>query len=70
MPNERSSSTPFSGNAVAVLGLGPMGRALAGALLAAGHPVTVWNRTPGREGELLARGARAAGTVAAAVASA
>lgn len=33
---------------VTVLGLGPMGRALASAFLAAGHPVTVWNRTPGR----------------------
>jgi 3-hydroxyisobutyrate dehydrogenase-like beta-hydroxyacid dehydrogenase len=29
-----------------VLGLGPMGRALAGAFAAAGHPTTVWTRTP------------------------
>ena len=33
---------------VTVIGLGPMGRAMAGALLAAGHPVTVWNRTAAR----------------------
>ncbi|NEA40417.1 NAD(P)-binding domain-containing protein, partial [Streptomyces sp. SID11385] len=33
---------------VSLLGLGPMGQALAAALLAAGHPLTVWNRTPGR----------------------
>ena len=31
---------------VTVLGLGPMGRALAAAFVAAGHPTTVWNRTP------------------------
>src|SRR4051812_20584378 len=32
---------------VTVLGLGPMGRALASAF-AAHHPTTVWNRTPGK----------------------
>lgn len=37
---------------VTVLGLGAMGRALARAFLAAGHPTTVWNRTPGRAGDL------------------
>ncbi|MFE7634100.1 NAD(P)-dependent oxidoreductase [Kitasatospora sp. NPDC057518] len=64
MPNERSSSTSPDRTAVAVLGLGPMGRALAGALLAAGHPVTVWNRTPGRDAEPLALGARSASSPA------
>jgi 3-hydroxyisobutyrate dehydrogenase-like beta-hydroxyacid dehydrogenase len=34
--------------AVSVLGLGAMGRALATALIDAGHPTTVWNRSPGR----------------------
>ncbi|MFE7591445.1 NAD(P)-dependent oxidoreductase [Kitasatospora sp. NPDC057512] len=67
MPNERSSSTSPALTAVAVLGLGPMGRALAGALLAAGHPVTVWNRTPGRDAEPLALGARSAASPAEAV---
>ncbi|MEU9073886.1 NAD(P)-binding domain-containing protein [Kitasatospora sp. NPDC048538] len=53
-----------------MLGLGPMGRALAGALLAADHPVTVWNRTPGRDADLLAHGARSAVSPTAAVADA
>ncbi|MEW2379697.1 NAD(P)-binding domain-containing protein [Micromonospora sp. NPDC047812] len=52
---------------VTVLGLGPMGRALAGALLAAGHPTTVWNRTAARADPLVARGARRAPTVPEAV---
>ncbi len=34
-----------------------MGRALAEALLAAGHPTTVWNRTPQRAAPLVAAGA-------------
>ncbi|MFJ6619145.1 NAD(P)-dependent oxidoreductase [Kitasatospora sp. NPDC091335] len=70
MPNERSSSTTLTRTAVAVLGLGPMGRALAGALRGAGHPVVVWNRTPGRDSELLALGARSAASAAEAVADA
>ncbi|MFI9450562.1 NAD(P)-dependent oxidoreductase [Amycolatopsis sp. NPDC052450] len=37
---------------VTVLGLGPMGHALATAFTAAGHPTTVWNRTPGKENGL------------------
>ena len=40
-----------------------MGRALAGALLDSGHDVTVWNRSPGKGDELVARGARAAASV-------
>ncbi|MGA4864938.1 NAD(P)-dependent oxidoreductase [Streptomyces lavendulocolor] len=52
---------------VTVLGLGRMGSALAGALLAAGHPTTVWNRTPGKADALVARGALRADTVADAV---
>lgn len=51
---------------VTVIGLGPMGRAMAGVLLRAGHPVTVWNRTPGRT----VPGATVAGTPAEAVAAA
>ncbi|MGW2118083.1 NAD(P)-dependent oxidoreductase [Streptomyces zhihengii] len=54
---------------VTVLGLGPMGRALAGAFLAAGLGTTVWNRTPGRDAELAARGARPAARAAEAVAA-
>ncbi|WP_308013223.1 NAD(P)-dependent oxidoreductase [Streptomyces beigongshangae] len=58
------------GTSVAVLGLGAMGRALAAAFLAAGHPTTVWNRSPHKGDELVARGARRAGTAAGAVRSA
>ncbi|MEV0642736.1 NAD(P)-binding domain-containing protein [Streptomyces sp. NPDC050619] len=56
-------------SAVTVLGLGPMGRALAGAFLDAGLRTTVWNRTPGRDRELLARGASGAPSAAEAVAA-
>ncbi|MFI6416304.1 NAD(P)-dependent oxidoreductase [Streptomyces sp. NPDC050842] len=54
---------------VTVVGLGPMGRALAGAFVAAGVRTTVWNRTPGRDGELVARGAIGAASVEEAVAA-
>ncbi|AEM84483.1 NAD(P)-dependent oxidoreductase [Streptomyces violaceusniger] len=50
-------STHSEQSAVTVLGLGPMGRALAGAFLDAGLPTTVWNRTPGKDRELIERGA-------------
>lgn len=52
---------------VTVLGLGPMGQALASAFLAAGHPTTVWNRTPGRAGGLVERGAVEAPSAAEAI---
>ncbi|WP_406396873.1 NAD(P)-dependent oxidoreductase [Streptomyces uncialis] len=55
---------------VAVLGLGLMGRALAAALLGAGHPTTVWNRSPGKADALAAQGAVRARTAADAVRSA
>ncbi|GGL57705.1 NAD(P)-dependent oxidoreductase [Planomonospora parontospora] len=54
---------------VTVLGLGPMGRALAEAFLDRGHPTTVWNRTASRAEALAARGATAAATAAEAVAA-
>jgi 3-hydroxyisobutyrate dehydrogenase-like beta-hydroxyacid dehydrogenase len=49
--------TSYAENSVTVLGLGPMGRILAGAFLNAGLSTTVWNRTPGRYRELVERGA-------------
>ncbi|WP_147915323.1 NAD(P)-dependent oxidoreductase [Ruania zhangjianzhongii] len=55
--------------AVTVIGLGPMGQAMAHTLLAAGRPVTVWNRTPQRAEALVAAGAHLAGTPADAVAA-
>lgn len=50
---------------ISLLGLGSMGRALATAWLAAGHPVTVWNRTPGKAPEGAVIAASAAEAVAA-----
>ncbi|BAJ32594.1 MULTISPECIES: NAD(P)-dependent oxidoreductase [Kitasatospora] len=49
---------------VGFIGLGGMGRAMARRLLAAGHTVRVWNRSPGPVAELVAEGATAAGTLA------
>ncbi|SEG94316.1 3-hydroxyisobutyrate dehydrogenase [Nonomuraea solani] len=54
---------------IAVLGLGLMGTALAESLLAAGHRVTVWNRSPAKAGPLVAKGATRADTPAQAVAA-
>lgn len=59
------ASTP-----VAVIGLGPMGQAMVRAFLAAGHPVTLWNRTASRAGDLVAAGATLAPTPGDAVGSA
>ncbi|MGV9311093.1 NAD(P)-dependent oxidoreductase [Streptomyces sp. NPDC003691] len=52
---------------VTVIGLGPMGAAMAEAYLAKGHEVTVWNRTAARAEPLVARGARLAESVEAAL---
>ncbi|TDD75780.1 NAD(P)-dependent oxidoreductase [Actinomadura darangshiensis] len=52
---------------VAVLGLGEMGTALAGAFLDGGHPTTVWNRTPGKAEALVAKGAGRGATAGEAV---
>jgi 3-hydroxyisobutyrate dehydrogenase-like beta-hydroxyacid dehydrogenase len=54
---------------VTVIGLGPMGQAMAMTLLKAGHPVTVWNRTPSRAVDVVAAGAVLAATPHAAVSS-
>ena len=55
---------------IGFLGLGAMGSRMAWALLRAGHAVTVWNRTAGRDEELVARGAFRAATPRDAVAGA
>ncbi len=55
---------------VAVLGMGRMGRALAGRFLGGGHEVVVWNRSPGRTSELCERGATEAASIVDAVADA
>lgn len=54
-------------SAVTVIGLGPMGQAITRTLLAAGHPVTVWNRTTGRAEGVVADGATLAAIPAEAV---
>lgn len=54
---------------VTIIGLGPMGQAMARTLLTAGHDVTVWNRTPARAESLLGQGARLAATPAEAIRS-
>lgn len=64
MSSKTTSSEAAAGRrAVTVLGLGSMGTALAAALLAAGHPTTVWNRSPEKAAPLVARGAVLAGSV-------
>ena len=55
--------------AISVLGMGRMGSALAHALLKAGHPTTVWNRTPAKAAPLAAAGAEVAASVRNAVAA-
>ncbi|MFJ8865626.1 NAD(P)-dependent oxidoreductase [Streptomyces sp. NPDC102473] len=52
-----------------LLGLGAMGTALARTWLAAGHPLTVWNRSPARAAELALEGATVARSAAEAVAA-
>ncbi len=52
-----------------LLGLGAMGTALARTWLAAGHPLTVWNRTPARAEALSPEGAKVAASAADAVAA-
>ncbi|MGW7523866.1 NAD(P)-dependent oxidoreductase [Streptomyces sp. NPDC054783] len=52
---------------IAFLGLGRMGAPMARRLLAARHPLTVWNRTPARAEPLVTEGAVRAGSPAEAV---
>jgi 3-hydroxyisobutyrate dehydrogenase-like beta-hydroxyacid dehydrogenase len=52
---------------IAVLGLGAMGHAVAAKLQAAGHDLSVWNRMPGRDEDLVSAGATRADTPADAV---
>ena len=56
--------------AVTLLGLGTMGNGMAKQLLAAGFPLTVWNRSPEKARALETAGARAAETPRAAAADA
>lgn len=49
---------------IGFIGLGNMGGAIAGHLVAAGHEVTVWNRSADKAAPLVERGARQAATPA------
>ena len=59
----------FTMSDVTVIGLGNMGSALARALRAGGHALTVWNRSPEKAAPLVAAGARLAASAADAVAA-
>ncbi|MGW2151737.1 NAD(P)-dependent oxidoreductase [Nonomuraea bangladeshensis] len=59
-----------SDHQIAVIGAGAIGSAAARRILAHGHDVVVWNRTPSRLAPLAAAGARPAGSVREAVSSA
>ncbi|SHF46474.1 NAD(P)-dependent oxidoreductase [Streptoalloteichus hindustanus] len=65
-----SGGTTAGRPVVAVLGLGIMGRAMAGNLLRRGLPVRVWNRTPDRAAALADQGAVVASSPAEAVSGA
>ncbi len=54
---------------IGFLGLGNMGRAMAGRLVAAGHEVVVWNRSPAAADELVGAGAELAAGPAEALAA-
>src|SRR6185503_18173644 len=47
-PRRARQDTQESGEMITVIGLGPMGQAMVRTLVKAGHPTTVWNRTPSR----------------------
>ena len=67
---DRAAAPATAAAPAAVLGLGPMGAALARALLAAGVQTTVWNRTLERADPLRTEGATVADDVRAAVTAA
>ncbi|MET9951684.1 NAD(P)-dependent oxidoreductase [Streptomyces sp. NPDC006339] len=69
-PETAPKPGPKPAERIAFLGLGAMGRPMARRLLDAGHPLTVWNRTPGKADDLVAAGAVRAATPAEAVADA
>ncbi|MFF4951892.1 NAD(P)-dependent oxidoreductase [Streptomyces chattanoogensis] len=68
-PNNANNASSTGKQAVTVIGLGPMGRAMAAAYLKAGYAVTVWNRTAAKADELVAQGAVRAATPAEALAA-
>ncbi|KAB7845063.1 NAD(P)-dependent oxidoreductase [Streptomyces mobaraensis] len=57
MSSQPESKPSLNKRPVTVIGLGPMGKAMAHAFLKQGHAVTVWNRTASKADELVAAGA-------------
>lgn len=66
-PKVRETQQNTNKEHVTVLGLGPMGQALAGAFIKNGHATTVWNRTAAKADLLTTQGAVLAPTVTDAV---
>jgi 3-hydroxyisobutyrate dehydrogenase-like beta-hydroxyacid dehydrogenase len=66
-PGQFHSDPEEAGMDVAVLGMGRMGRAVAGRLLEGGHRVAVWNRSKRKAAEIVSAGGREAHSVANAV---
>ncbi|MFI5956145.1 NAD(P)-dependent oxidoreductase [Cryptosporangium sp. NPDC051539] len=66
-PAMSESSRENRDHTLAVLGLGPMGRALAAAAAGDGRRLVIWNRTADKAADLVTRGATLAPTPAAAV---
>jgi 3-hydroxyisobutyrate dehydrogenase len=67
--DKAAAASPAGDLPVAVLGIGIMGSAMARNLIAAGHPTTVWDRSPSATARLSADGARVAASPADAVRS-
>ena len=57
-------NSSLSKTRVGFIGLGIMGQSMAGHLLAAGHPMAIYNRSPEKTEALVARGAKAVDTPA------
>lgn len=64
-----TTTEPSAQPAVTIIGLGNLGRALAAAFLDKGYRTTVWNRSPAKADDLVARGAHRAATFAEALAA-
>ncbi|WP_256865489.1 NAD(P)-binding domain-containing protein [Paenibacillus sp. 32352] len=59
----RNAITVGKSKSVTIIGLGPMGQAMAGVYLERGYKVTVWNRTASKADELVLRGAVKASSI-------
>ncbi|CAM3495470.1 MULTISPECIES: NAD(P)-dependent oxidoreductase [Paenibacillus] len=67
--HEATSAGERNRPSVTIIGLGPMGQAMAAVFLDRGYEVTVWNRTAGKSDALAAKGAIKASSVDEAIAA-